>query len=75
MIKPRVQHIRKPRFVDPTKNNIVERLKGTVSEKVMRGIKDDTTTEELVQGFLTYYNKTPHEPRRTDTGRNFGYKS
>lgn len=45
--KPRVQHIRKPRFTDPTNNNIVERLNGTVKEreKVMRGMKGDETAE------------------------------
>lgn len=54
----RVEHIRKPRFTDPTNNNIVERLNGTVREreKVMRGMKGDDTAEELMEGFRTYYN-------------------
>jgi len=62
--KPRVQHIRKPRFIDPKNNNIVERLNGTVREreKVMRGMKSDPTAEELVKGFKTYYNFIrPHQ--------------
>lgn len=56
--KPRVQHIRKPRFTDLTNNNIVERLNGTVREreKVMRGMKGANTAEELMNGFRTYYN-------------------
>lgn len=56
--KPRVQHIRKPRFIDHTNNNIVDRLNGTVRkrEKVMRGMKGDETAEELMEGFRTYYN-------------------
>lgn len=58
MRKPRVQHIRKPRFTDKSNNNIVERLNGTVREreKVMRGMKGDMTAEELMNGFRTYYN-------------------
>ena len=58
MRKPRVQHIRKPRFTDLANNNIVERLNGTVREreKVMRGMKGDETAEELMEGFRTYYN-------------------
>jgi len=62
--KPRVQHIRKPRFVDPTNNNIAERLNGTVREreKVMRGMKSDPTAEELMNGLRTYYNFVrPHQ--------------
>ncbi len=62
--KPRVEHIRKPRFTDPTNNNIVERLNGTVREreKVMRGMKSDPTAEEIVNGFKTYYNFVrPHQ--------------
>jgi len=53
MRKTRGQHIRKPRFTDPTNNNIVERLNGTVREreKVMRGMKGDEIAEELMNGF------------------------
>jgi len=61
---PRVKHVRKPRFVDPTNNNVVERLNGTVREreKVMRGRKGDMTDEELMNGFRTYYNFVrPHQ--------------
>ncbi|MCJ7645484.1 transposase [bacterium] len=64
MKAPRVHHIRKPRFVDPRNNNIVERLNGTVREreKVMRGMKGDLTAEEIMNGFRTYYNFVrPHQ--------------
>ncbi|MCW4002077.1 MAG: transposase, partial [Candidatus Bathyarchaeota archaeon] len=56
--KPRVEHIRKPRFTDHANNNIVERLNGTVRdrEKVMRGMKSDMTAEELMNNLKTYYN-------------------
>lgn len=56
--KPRIQHIRKPRFIDPMNNNIVERLHGTIREreKVMRDMKSDETAEELMNGLRTYYN-------------------
>jgi len=62
--KPRVQHIRKPRFTDHTNNNIVERLNGTIREreKVMRSMKSDDTADELMEGFRTYYNFIrPHQ--------------
>ena len=51
--KPRVQHIRKPRLVDHTNNNIVERLSRTLRnrEKVIRGMKGDKTAEDLMNGF------------------------
>ena len=56
--KDRVEHIRKPRFIDQTNNNIVERLNGTVMEreKVMKSMKGDDTAEELMNGFRAYYN-------------------
>jgi len=78
--RDRVEHIRKPRFIDPTNNKIVERLNGTIREreKVMRGMKNDDTAEELMNGFRAYYNfirphmglngKTPAE----ESGLNLG---
>jgi len=53
-----VEHIRKPRFIDPTNNNVVERLNGTIREreKVMRGMKSDETAEELMNELRAYYN-------------------
>jgi transposase-like protein len=45
-------------------NNKVERLNGTVREreKVMRGMKDKETAQELIDGFRNYYNFIrPHQ--------------
>lgn len=61
---PRTKHIRKPRFVDRTNNNLVERLNGTVREreKVMRGLKTKRTAKALVKGYRAYYNFIrPHQ--------------
>ena len=51
-------HLRKPRFVDPTNNNLVERLNGTIREreKILRGFKKQRTAQVLVDGFRVYYN-------------------
>ncbi len=62
MKKPRTQHIQKPRFIDPTNNNIVERLNGTVREreKVMRSTKEEIQT--IADGIRNYYNFIrPHQ--------------
>jgi len=63
MRKTRVQHIRKPRFIDQTNNNFMEKLNRTVRErgKVVRGMKSEETAEELINGFRTnYYFMRPH---------------
>ena len=60
--KDRVEHIRKPRFVDHTNNNIVERLNGTIREreKVTRNLKDQAPT--VIEGYRNYYNLVrPHQ--------------
>lgn len=51
-------HLRKPRFVDPTNNNLVERMNGTIREreKILRGFKKQRTAQVLVDGFRVYYN-------------------
>jgi len=81
---PRTRHIRKPRFVDKTNNNIVERLNGTVRErdKVMRGLKEEQTAQIMMNTMRNYYNfirphqslngKTPSEMANIDLdlGRN-----
>ena len=62
MRAPRTEHISKPRFVDPTNNNIVERLHGTKREreKVMRGLK--TTETPVIPMQDIYYNHVrPHQ--------------
>ena len=55
---PRTKHVRMPRFVDRTNNNLVERLNGTVRErdKVMRGMKGKETATVLMEGLKNYYN-------------------
>lgn len=85
--KPRVEHIRMPRFVDRINNNPVERLQGTIRErdKVMRGMKKEKTAKVLMDGLKNYYNflrphmelenKTPAEKANLDLelGRNRWY--
>lgn len=75
---PRAKHIRKPRFVDQTNNNIVERMQGSIREreKVMRSLKVDDS--DVVDGYRIYYNfirphmalegKTPAEVAGLDLG-------
>ena len=61
---PRTKHIRKPRFIDRTNNNIVERLQGTIREreKVMRGLKTERTARTMIEGYRAYYNFIrPHQ--------------
>jgi len=62
--KPRTKHIRMPRFIDETNNNIIERLQGTVRErdKVMRGFKKEESAQKILDGFRAYYNFIrPHQ--------------
>jgi len=59
---PRTEHIRKPRFIDHTNNNIVERLNGTIREreKVTRNLKEQAPT--IIEGYRNYYNFVrPHQ--------------
>jgi transposase-like protein len=61
---PRTKHIRKPRFIDRTNNNIVERMQGSIREreKVMRGIKSEKTAKTMIEGYRAYYNFIrPHQ--------------
>lgn len=61
---PRTKHIRKPRFVDETNNNIVERLQGTIRErdKVMRGLKSEGSAQVIEDAMRNYYNFIrPHQ--------------
>jgi len=60
---PRVKHIAKPRFVDKTNNNMVERLQGTIRErdKVLRALKK-LDENSIIDGFRIYYNFIrPHQ--------------
>jgi transposase-like protein len=74
------KHVAKPRFIDLTNNNVLERLHSTMRErtKVMRGFDSDDTANETMQGFKTYYNflrphqglngSTPAEAANVDLG-------
>ena len=44
--------------VKTTKNNLVERLNGTIRErdKVMRGFKTEESAQQILEGFRAYYN-------------------
>ena len=52
------KHISKPRFIDLTNNNRIERLHGSMRErtKVMRGFDSEPTANETMQGYRLYYN-------------------
>jgi transposase-like protein len=52
------KHIAKPRFVDLTNNNRIERLHSTMRErtKVLRGFDSDPTANQTMQGYRLYYN-------------------
>lgn len=75
---PRAKHIRKPHFTDPTNNNMVERMQGSIREreKVMRSLKIEDS--DVVEGYRIYYNfirphmslngKTPAEVAGLDLG-------
>ncbi len=75
---PRTKHIRKPQFTDPTNNNVVERMQGTIRErdKIMRALKKNDSV--FIDGQRIYYNfirphqalngKTPAEVSGIDLG-------
>jgi transposase-like protein len=68
--KPRVKHIRMPRFIDRTSNNPLERMQGTIRErdKVMRGMKGEETAKILMDGLKNYYNfLRPHMGLENET--------
>lgn len=61
--KPRTKHIRKPRFVDKSNNNMVERMQGSIREreKVMRALKKKQDNQ-VIDGYRIYYNFIrPHQ--------------
>jgi len=56
-------HIRKPRFVDKSNNNRVERMQGSIREreKVLRALKNEDENQ-VIGGFRIYYNFIrPHQ--------------
>jgi len=56
--KRQVRHIRSPRFIDKTNNNIIERLHGTIKDrtKVMRGLDGTESSSNLIEGLKIDYN-------------------
>ncbi len=62
--KPRTQHVKLKNIKEGTNNNIVERVNGTVRErlKVMRGLDRDKTAQAMLKGNQIYYNYLrPHQ--------------
>lgn len=74
------KHVVSPGIRDPVNNNKMERVQGTIRErsKVMRGMQNNATAEDLIVGFKAYYNfvrphmsldgKTPAEAANLDLG-------
>jgi len=61
---PRTKHVKLKNIREGTTNNIVERLHGTVRDrvKVMRGLDNDTSAQKVVDGHKLYYNfLRPHQ--------------
>jgi transposase-like protein len=68
--KPRTQHIKLKSIKEGTNNNIVERLHGTIRErtKVMRGLDNDETAQEMMEANRIYYNYLrPHQTLKGKT--------
>ncbi|MBI2184657.1 MAG: IS1/IS6 family transposase [Thaumarchaeota archaeon] len=64
MRKPRTEHVKLKNIREGTNNNIVERLNGTVRErlKVMRGLDHDESAQKIIDGKKLYYNYLrPHQ--------------
>jgi transposase-like protein len=55
---PRTRHIRLASIREHPNNNPIERFHGTVRErdKVMRALKQDNPTNQIIEGFRIYYN-------------------
>ena len=74
---PRTKHVAKPRFVDKTNNNMVERMQGSIREreKVLRALKNKKENQ-VIDGYRIFYNfirphmaldgKTPAEMANLD---------
>ena len=62
--KPRTEHVKLKNIKEGTNNNVVERLHGTVKErlKVMRGLDRDETAQRMLEANRIYYNYLrPHQ--------------
>lgn len=61
---PKTKHVKLKNIREGTNNNIVERLNGTVRErlKVMRGLDHDASAEKMTEANRIYYNYLrPHQ--------------
>jgi len=54
----RTKHIFKARFTDPQNNNLVERINGTLKERIrnFRRLDNVTSSSQLFEGLRLYYN-------------------
>lgn len=62
--KPRTEHVKLKSIREGSNNNVVERLHGTVRErvKVMRGMDNDESAEAMLESQRLYYNYLrPHQ--------------
>ena len=62
--KPRTEHVKLKNIREGTNNNILERVNGTVKErlKVMRGLDSDKSAETMLEANRIYYNYLrPHQ--------------
>ena len=59
----KIKHISKPKFTDPTNNNLVERVNGTLQARIknFRRLDNESSSAQLLDGLRLYYNsKRPH---------------
>jgi len=53
-----IKHVRLIRFIDKVNNNVMERVNGTMKDKIkiMRGFKSIEGANAIMSGFVVYYN-------------------
>lgn len=58
MKAPRTEHVRIPNIRDRSNNNMVERLHGTLKDRLKptRGLKGEETVRTLLEGWVVHYN-------------------
>jgi transposase-like protein len=67
---PRTKHVKLKSIKEGTNNNMIERVNGTVRErvKVMRGLDHDKTAQKMLKGNQIYYNYLrPHQALKGKT--------
>jgi transposase-like protein len=70
MAKPRTEHVKLKSIREGTNNNVIERLHGTIRErmKVMRGLNTDDSAERMLEANRLYYNYLrPHQTLKGGT--------